>query len=97
MVIAFEPQNEKVCSGEEQPVVTATETRDSQPRRTRIVILGGGFGGVYTAHHLEKLCRRRPDVEIVLASCESSKATAIGVGILTNPAKGAKPVIGASV
>jgi NADH dehydrogenase len=32
------------------------------------VILGGGFGGVYTARHLEKLCRRRPDVEIVLIS-----------------------------
>ena len=37
-------------------------------RKTRIVILGGGFGGVYTARHLEKLCRRRPDVEIVLIS-----------------------------
>jgi NADH dehydrogenase len=32
------------------------------------VILGGGFGGVYTARHLEKLCKRRPDVEIVLVS-----------------------------
>ncbi len=35
---------------------------------TRILILGGGFGGVYTARHLEKLCKRRPDVEIVLVS-----------------------------
>jgi NADH dehydrogenase len=35
---------------------------------TRIVILGGGFGGVYTARHLEQLFRRRPDVEIVLVS-----------------------------
>src|SRR5215831_7902960 len=34
----------------------------------RIVILGGGFGGVYTARHLEKLCRQRPDVELVLVS-----------------------------
>jgi NADH dehydrogenase len=32
------------------------------------VILGGGFGGVYTARHLEKLCKRRPDVEILLVS-----------------------------
>jgi NADH dehydrogenase len=32
------------------------------------VILGGGFGGAYTARHLEKLLRRRPDVEIVLIS-----------------------------
>ncbi|MBI3407467.1 MAG: NAD(P)/FAD-dependent oxidoreductase [Planctomycetes bacterium] len=37
-------------------------------RKTRIVILGGGFGGVYTARHLEKLLRRRKDVEIILVS-----------------------------
>ena len=36
--------------------------------KTRIVILGGGFGGVYTARHLEKLCKRRPDIEVVLVS-----------------------------
>ena len=35
---------------------------------TRIVILGGGFGGVYTARRLEQLLRRRPDIEIVLVS-----------------------------
>ena len=34
----------------------------------RILILGGGFGGVYTARHLERLFRRRSDVEIVLVS-----------------------------
>src|SRR5215468_4175238 len=39
-----------------------------RPPKTRIVILGGGFGGVYTARHLERLCRRRPDVEVVLVS-----------------------------
>jgi NADH dehydrogenase len=38
------------------------------PPKTRIVILGGGFGGVTTARHLERLCKRRPDVEIVLVS-----------------------------
>ena len=32
------------------------------------MILGGGFGGVYTARHLEKLCKRNPDVEIILVS-----------------------------
>ncbi len=37
-------------------------------KKQRIVILGGGFGGVATARHLERLCRRRPDVEIVLVS-----------------------------
>jgi NADH dehydrogenase len=36
--------------------------------RKRIVILGGGFGGVTTAQVLEKLCRQRSDVEIVLVS-----------------------------
>jgi NADH dehydrogenase len=34
----------------------------------RIVILGGGFGGVYTARHLERQFRRDPDVEITLVS-----------------------------
>src|SRR5215831_20433762 len=43
-------------------------TEDTQPPKTRIVILGGGFGGVYTARHLEQLCRDRPNVEIVLVS-----------------------------
>lgn len=38
------------------------------PPKTRILILGGGFGGVYTARHLEKLCKGRQDVEIVLVS-----------------------------
>jgi NADH dehydrogenase len=41
---------------------------DSHAPRTRILILGGGFGGVYTARHLEKLCKDRPDVEIALVS-----------------------------
>src|SRR4029078_9076319 len=36
--------------------------------KKRILILGGGFGGVATARHLEGLFRDRPDVEIVLVS-----------------------------
>src|SRR5271165_6774650 len=36
--------------------------------RKRVLILGGGFGGVYTARRLEQLLKRRPDVEIVLVS-----------------------------
>src|ERR1700741_1531575 len=47
---------------------TVNNSGDGQQRKTRIVILGGGFGGVSTAAHLERLCRRRPDVEIVLVS-----------------------------
>src|SRR5262249_8202293 len=39
-----------------------------EAQKTRIVILGGGFGGVYTARHLEKLCKPRPAVETLLVS-----------------------------
>jgi NADH dehydrogenase len=48
--------------------VMANPDPSRQPSRTRIVILGGGFGGVYTARHLETLLKHRPDVEIVLVS-----------------------------
>jgi NADH dehydrogenase len=46
----------------------ATTGSNALAPKTQIIILGGGFGGAYTARHLEKLCRRRPDVEIVLVS-----------------------------
>src|SRR5215831_1607539 len=39
-----------------------------RPRKKRIVILGGGFGGVYAAMHLEKLLARESAVEICLVS-----------------------------
>src|SRR5271163_4528867 len=41
---------------------------DASTSKKRILILGGGFGGVYTARHLERLFKRRSDVEIVLVS-----------------------------
>jgi NADH:quinone reductase (non-electrogenic) len=37
-------------------------------RKKRIVILGGGFGGVYAAIHLEKLMARQSAIEICLVS-----------------------------
>jgi NADH dehydrogenase len=37
----------------------------------RIVVLGGGFGGVTTARHLERALQRRTDVEITLVSREN--------------------------
>ena len=37
----------------------------------RIVVLGGGFGGVTTARHLERRLRRRRDVEITLVNREN--------------------------
>jgi NADH dehydrogenase len=40
-------------------------------RPTRILILGGGFGGVYTALTLEKLLKGDPDVEIGLVNKEN--------------------------
>src|SRR6476646_7257368 len=35
---------------------------------TRIVIVGGGFGGVYTAVHLDRIWGRDPAVQITLVS-----------------------------
>jgi NADH:ubiquinone reductase (H+-translocating) len=37
----------------------------------RIVVLGGGFAGVTTVRHLERVLRRRKDVEITLVSREN--------------------------
>ena len=39
--------------------------------QTRVVILGGGFGGVYTARHLTQLLGRRKDIHIELLSEEN--------------------------
>ena len=39
-----------------------------KPQKKRIVILGGGFGGVHAAIHLEKLLAGRNSVEICLVS-----------------------------
>jgi NADH dehydrogenase len=39
--------------------------------KKRILILGGGFAGVYAALHLEKRLRRAADVEVVLVSREN--------------------------
>jgi NADH dehydrogenase len=37
----------------------------------RIVVLGGGIGGVAAVRHLERISRRRTDVEITLVSREN--------------------------
>ncbi len=37
-------------------------------RKRHVLILGAGFGGVYTALHLEKLLKNTPDVEVTLVS-----------------------------
>ena len=42
-----------------------------QQRRTRILVIGGGFGGTYTAMVLEKLLKKDPSVEVWLISKEN--------------------------
>jgi NADH:ubiquinone reductase (H+-translocating) len=39
-----------------------------QVSKKQVLILGGGFGGVYAALQFEKLLRRRPDLEVTLVS-----------------------------
>ena len=39
-----------------------------RPVKKRIIIFGGGFGGVYAAMHLEKLLAKEPEVEICLVA-----------------------------
>ncbi len=41
------------------------------PEPKRILILGGGFAGVYTAMRLERLFRRQPEIEIALVNREN--------------------------
>jgi NADH dehydrogenase len=43
-------------------------TGPTPPTRTRIVVLGGGVGGLAAAIHLERRFARQPEVEIVLVS-----------------------------
>src|SRR5215475_4028169 len=40
-------------------------------RRKRVVILGGGFAGIYTAQYLERALGTRDDFEIVLVNREN--------------------------
>ena len=40
-------------------------------KRTRIVILGGGFGGLYAALHLDKAIASDPNVEVTLVDREN--------------------------
>ena len=40
-------------------------------KSTRVLIIGGGFGGVYTAMMLEKLLKKDPSVEVGLVSKEN--------------------------
>jgi NADH dehydrogenase len=48
-----------------------TLAREDGKQRTQIVILGGGFGGVYTAQRLEQLLGNKDDYEITLINKEN--------------------------
>ena len=53
-------------------LVANTDSVAQKPAgKRRILILGGGFAGAYTALHLEKRLAGAPDVEIVLAAKEN--------------------------
>ena len=50
----------------------ALESRTMNPRKkTRIVIAGGGFAGLYAAQQLDRTLAQRPDVDITLISREN--------------------------
>lgn len=54
------------------PCATLPEAAPSTPRRPRrILVLGGGFGGVYTTLHLERALRHHPGVSLTLVSDEN--------------------------
>jgi hypothetical protein len=40
-------------------------------KKTKLIILAGGFGGVYTVLRLDKTLARRADVEVTLASSDN--------------------------
>ena len=45
--------------------------KHAQTKKTRIVIVGGGFAGLYAARYLDKRLARRSDVEVTLISREN--------------------------
>ncbi len=52
------------------PCVPQSEQNDAKagPQNCRVLILGGGFGGIYAALEMEKLLRRRKDVNVTLVT-----------------------------
>lgn len=55
-----------------EQALALAETSAARPvGKTRVVIVGGGFAGVYTAKHLTELLGRRDDVEVELLSAEN--------------------------
>ncbi len=63
-------------SSEEEGFAKAVEDcvlnqRDIKVKKTKILIAGGGFAGLYAAKYLDKRLARRPDIEVTLISREN--------------------------
>jgi NADH dehydrogenase len=67
MLLPSMPQRSKRYAGK-PPRREGIESGRMSTLPARILVLGGGFGGVYTALHLERALGRRADVEITLVS-----------------------------
>jgi NADH dehydrogenase len=59
-----------ILARQRTPYADSIHTEDGK-KRTHIVILGGGFGGVSTAQHLEKLLGSNDDFRVSLVSKEN--------------------------
>ena len=57
--------------GSESIMMAADPKQLSGKLRTRVVVLGGGFAGVYTAKHLAEALGKREDVDVELLSQEN--------------------------
>jgi NADH dehydrogenase len=68
---SFPEMNLSIKCGQASVMRASSNSRDMKGRTTRIVILGGGFAGVYTALYLEKHLAGDKNVEIVLISDEN--------------------------
>src|SRR5215472_1095617 len=56
---------------EHNDVQCGSPPANGQSLKKQVLILGGGFGGVYAALQFEKLLRRRADLEVTLVSREN--------------------------
>ncbi len=52
------------------------EAHNDSANRSRVLILGSGFGGIYAALELEKLLRRRDDVTVTLVTRDKAQVAA---------------------
>jgi NADH dehydrogenase len=63
--------NESEATMTHERITHGAGVPDAPPRRRRVLILGGGFGGAYAAWHLGQRLSKRQHVEVVLISREN--------------------------